>query len=57
MKRAHNSRLGAAIAGAILLAVAAIEYFAASAPAGANVLTALMGSALLVAGVAGWRVD
>jgi hypothetical protein len=57
MKRIHNSRIGAGIAGAMLLGIAAIEFFAASAPASASILTALIGSALLFASTVGVRLD
>jgi hypothetical protein len=57
MKKVDNSALGATVAGAMLLGLAAVEFFAASAPAGANLLTAAMGGAMLIAGLAGLGLD
>ena len=53
----HDNRIGAGIAGALLLGIAAVELFAASGLAGANVLTALIGIAMLIASAAGLRPE
>lgn len=53
----HNSRIGAGIAGAMLLGIAAIEFSATSAPVAANILTGLVGLALLIASTVGLRLD
>jgi hypothetical protein len=55
MERISDIRIGAGIAGVMLLGIAAIEFFAAGASTGASAVTALAGAALLVAGAAGLR--
>jgi hypothetical protein len=56
-KMIHSSRIGAGIAGAMLLGIATTEFFAASAPAAANIVTTLVGSAMLIASIVGVRLD
>ena len=55
MERINDTRLGAGIAGLMLLGIAALEFFAAGASTMASAVTALAGGALLVAGAAGLR--
>ena len=55
MERIDDFRIGAGIAGLMLLGIAAIEFFAAGSATGASAATALAGAALLVAGAAGVR--
>jgi hypothetical protein len=57
MRKIGDTSMGAGIAGAMLLAIAAIEFFAATAPVGATALTALLGLAMLLAGAYGARLD
>jgi hypothetical protein len=56
--RIHDGRIGAAIAGAMLIALPAIELLTVkSAPATAHVITLLLGVALVFASAAGLRLD
>jgi hypothetical protein len=55
MERINDTRLGAGIAGLMLLGIAALEFFAAGASSVASAVTGLAGAALLVAGAAGLR--
>jgi hypothetical protein len=55
MERINDTRIGAGIAGLMLLGIAAVEFFAAGAATGGSAVTALAGAALLVAGAAGLR--
>ena len=55
MERISDTRIGAGIAGVMLLGIAAIEFFAAGASTVASAVTGLAGAALLVAGAAGLR--
>ena len=55
MERINDTRIGAGIAGLMLLGIAAVEFFAAGASTLASAVTALAGAALLVAGAAGLR--
>ena len=55
--RLHDARIGAAVAGAMLAALPAIEFlWFDGAPAGGDVITLLLGVALLVASAAGLRM-
>ncbi|HEX7217784.1 MAG TPA: hypothetical protein VF280_01065 [Burkholderiales bacterium] len=55
MERINDTRIGAGIAGLMLLGIAAVEFFAAGASSVASAVTGLAGAALLVAGAAGLR--
>ncbi len=55
MERINDTRIGAGIAGLMLLGIAAVEFFAAGASSAARAVTGLAGAALLVAGAAGLR--
>jgi hypothetical protein len=55
MERINDTRIGAGIAGLMLLGIAAVEFFAAGASTVASAVTGLAGAALLVAGAAGLR--
>jgi hypothetical protein len=58
MKSIHEIRAGAGVAGAMLLGIAAIEFFAAPrGPVGANILTALIGIAMLIVSTVGLRSE
>jgi hypothetical protein len=57
MKNRLESRIGAGIAGGILLAISAIGFFVAGAPQGAGIVIALTGIAMLIAGIAGLCLD
>ena len=55
MEKINDTRIGAGIAGLMLLGIAAVEFFAAGASTVASAVTGLAGAALLVAGAAGLR--
>lgn len=57
MRRMNDNRIGAGIAGAMLLGIAVIEFFGGGAPAAANFLTGAIGMAMLVASTVGLRLD